>query len=322
MESKKATLTTAEMLGELNNLNNYYDATTYIELFPPIEFSFHECLVFLNRSTNECLHEIEDNALFKLVKLNKELILLKVTYKNNKIIIEFPANKPKKITRTLVAKYIWELFDLDRDLSLFYETVKNDKVLSVLINKYYGLRVIGIPDLFEALAWAIMGQQINLTFAFTLKRHFVEKYGEKFIYNNKIYYLFPEIETIAKLDISDLTSMQFTTRKSEYIIGVAQAMMDKTLTKEALLKMDNYEDMQKSLISIRGIGKWTADYAIMKCLKNTSALLIADVGLQNALKNQLQLNQKPTIDMINEMALSWTGWESYATFYLWRSLYE
>jgi DNA-3-methyladenine glycosylase II len=300
----------------------FYDGTTYMELHPPKEFNFDECLIFLGRSNNECLHEIEDKALYKLLKLNDELILIKVTYNDNKIIIEFPAHKPNKVTRVCAAKYVWELFDLDRDISLFYEAVKNDKVLSVLTNKYYGLRVIGIPDLFEALAWAIMGQQINLTFAFTLKRHFVQKYGENFIYKDKIYYLFPEPETIAKLHVSDLTAMQFTTRKSEYVIGVAEAMVDQTLTKEALFKMESYDEMQKSLISIRGIGKWTADYAIMKCLKNTSALLITDVGLHNALKFQLGLEEKPTLEEIKEMALGWTNWESYATFYLWRSLYD
>lgn len=306
----------------MNKSNKECTCANYIEISPPKEFNFHECLIFLGRSKNECLHEIEDNSLYKLLKLNEELILIKVTYTNNKIVIEFPAHNPSEVIKTKVEKYIWELFDLDRDISLFYEAIKNDKVLSPLINKYYGLRVIGMPDLFEALTWAIMGQQINLTFAYTLKRNFVEKYGESFIYNTKIYYLYPTPESIAKLNVSDLTAMQFTTRKSEYVIGVANAMVNQTLTKEALIKLESYEEMQKDLVSIRGIGKWTADYAIMKCLKNTSALLITDVGLHNALKFQLRLNDKPTLEEIKKMALGWKDWESYATFYLWRSLYD
>ena len=46
---------------------------------------------------------------------------------------------------------------------------ENDQILKPLVKKYSGLRLIGIPDLFEAIAWAIIGQQINLTFAYTLK---------------------------------------------------------------------------------------------------------------------------------------------------------
>ena len=302
---------------------NFKDFGTHVEVVTPKEFSFHQCLVFLNRSENECVHEVCENALFKLVKLNEECILIKVTCNdNNNIIIEFPDGEADREIRVLAAEYLWDLFDFHRDLSLFYEAVQNDGVLGVLATRYYGLRIIGIPDLFEALAWAIIGQQINLTFAFTLKRRFVEKYGEKLCYNNKLYYSFPDIISISKLEVSDLTELQFTTRKSEYIIGAAQTMVNQTLSKETLLKMDSYEEMQKSLMSIRGIGKWSADYAIMKCLRNTSALLITDVGLHNALKNQLGLDKKPSIDAIKDFALAWTGWESYATFYLWRSLYD
>ena len=45
------------------------------------------------------------------------------------------------------------------------------------IEQYYGLRTLGIPDLFEALSWGIIGQQINLTYAYTLKRRLVEQFG-------------------------------------------------------------------------------------------------------------------------------------------------
>lgn len=294
----------------------------YLELIPPKEFNFNECLVYLNRSNNECLHEVVDNALYKLVKLDGEIILLKVTSNNKKITIEFPANKPNKAARKSIVKYVWELFDLDRDLTGFYEIAENDGVLNTLAKKYYGLRIVGIPDLFEALAWAIMGQQINLAFAYTLKRRFVEKYGENYIYKGKIYWLFPKPEVIAEIEICDLTNMQFTTKKAEYVIGIAKAIVDKTLNKIDLLKMRNHGEMQKSLVSLRGIGKWSADYAIMRCLKNTESFPIADVGLQNALKILLDLDKKPAIDEIKEMARNWKGWEAYATFYLWRSLYE
>lgn len=60
----------------------------------------------------------------------------------------------------------------------------------------------------------------------------------------------------------------------------------------------------------------------MKCLLQPESFPIADVGLHNALKRQLALNQKPTIEEITSYAMHWTGWQAYATFYLWRSLYD
>lgn len=75
-------------------------------------------------------------------------------------------------------------------------------------------------------------------------------------------------------------------------------------------------------MAIRGVGAWTADYVMMKCLHHPAAFPIADVGLHQAIKRQLGLERKPTIEEIEEMSTNWGGWQAYATFYLWRSLYE
>lgn len=69
-----------------------------------------------------------------------------------------------------------------------------------------------------------------------------------------------------------------------------------------------------------GFGPWTANYVMMRCLRDPSAFPIEDVGLHNALKQQLKLSEKPGLAEIRQLAAAWQGWEAYATFYLWRSL--
>jgi DNA-3-methyladenine glycosylase II len=167
-----------------------------------------------------------------------------------------------------------------------------------------------------------MGQQINLPFAYTLKQRFVEQFGEFITFEGERFWLFPSYEKISSLNVDDLRKLQFTTRKAEYIIGIAKDMKSGRLTKELLLQKQDHHQVQKSLMLIRGIGAWTADYVMMKCLHQTSSFPIADVGLHNALKNLLGLKEKPTIEEIEEYAANWEGWQAYATFYLWRSLYD
>ena len=84
-----------------------------------------------------------------------------------------------------IATYIIEWFDLDNDLTPFYEMANTDPLLKIPAQKFYGLRVIGIPDLFEALCWGVLGQQINLAFAYSLKRQFVESFGDSIEWNGK-----------------------------------------------------------------------------------------------------------------------------------------
>jgi DNA-3-methyladenine glycosylase II len=291
------------------------DGTLKIEL--PLEFSYSECLVFLNRSPLEVLHHIHEKNIYKVIVVNAELILIKISYKDHVLVIEFLDREPSN-NKTIV-EFVENWFDLNHDLSSFYSAVSEDSLLQPLVEKYYGLRMIGIPDLFEALTWAIIGQQINLTFAYTLKQRLVESFGKKLELHDNEFRVYPSPEIIANLQISDLRQLQFTTRKAEYVIGIAREIVKGRLSKKIL---KSSEDPARQLLSLRGIGPWTADYVLMKCLLKTDAFPVADVGLQNAVMKQLELQQKPTINELKILAKNWSGWEGYATFYLWRSLYE
>ena len=298
------------------------DFKQYIELDVPEEFSFEQCMVYLNRSDIECLHRIKDGDFYKLLKFEDINVVIKVSMENKKLKVTFMDHIPPKWTRAQVAKYLWDMFDLGTDLTTFYEMSEKDSIIKLLIEKYKGLRIVKINDMFEAICWAIIGQQINLKFAYTLKKRLVECYGEKIIYNNEEYFLFPTPEVISKLEVEALKPLKFTTRKAEYIIGIARLFNDGIIRKEELVLEVDYEKLKKRLVSIRGVGNWTADYTIMKCFYINDAFPIADVGIHNALKGILELDRKPTIEEIEKLSVKWEGWQAYATFYLWRWLYD
>lgn len=288
----------------------------------PLEFDFDECLVFLNRSGQENLHRIDGNRITKLLRYKEELILIGITHQEQHLHIDFLNGTPSEEGQRSAADYVWEWFDLKTDLVPFYEMAAGDPILQRIVKRHFGLRVLGFPDLFEAMAWAITGQQINLTFAYTLKKRFVEAYGKSIVYKGKEYWTFPLCSEIAGLAVSDLTPMQYSGRKAEYIIGIATQMAEEKLVKDDLTNGKDAQTIEKELVAIRGVGPWSANYVMMKCLGITSAFPLADVGLHNALKYQLELEKKPTIAEIERFAENWKGWEAYATFYLWRSLYE
>jgi DNA-3-methyladenine glycosylase II len=287
---------------------------------PPNEFDFSQCLRFLIRSPLELCHTVEKDALFKLVKIEDERILLKTRILDSgSLCIDFLTPRPKKSIRARAAKYVWEWFDLDTDLRSFYRMASKDPVLKRVTEKLYGLRIIKIGDLFEALCWAVIGQQINLTFAYTLKKRLVESFGEKFIINKKTYYLFPTPQVISRLAVHDLRRLQFTGRKSEYIIELARKIESRHLTKKMLLNEDHFDSAREKLISLRGVGKWTAEYICLRCLGDPNAFPVDDIGLQNAIKRELGLNEKPSVAEIHRYAAAWQNWKAYATFYLWGS---
>jgi len=299
------------------------DIDDELKLFLPKEFNFVENINYLARDRNECLYHIDNNTVSKAIQIGDETLIIEVSSVNDKYLdIRFLGeSKPSPMLREEVACYVREWFDLERDLQPFYSMAKEDPLLGPAVNSFYGLRIIGILDLFEALCWGILGQQINLSFAYTLKRRLVEKFGRSVIHGDVTYWVFPSPEDIASLSPTELESLRMTKKKAEYIIGVADLMVQGKLTKDLLLTVGNHQQAEITLVKIRGIGPWTANYVLMRCLRYPCAFPIDDVGLHNAIKQRLGKDLKPDKEEILKLAINWKGWESYATFYLWRFLY-
>ncbi len=295
------------------------DKQTYLEAGSPSHFRFDETLVFLKRSDQEILHLVKGRTVFKALRVEEEAVVFSVTEEDGKLYIQFLNGKFDKAIKDFVADYVTKWFDLERDVEPFYQLAQQDPYLNDLVKTYSGLRVVGIPDLFEAFVWAIAGQQINLKFAYTLKRRFVERFGEKLDWEGETYWIFPQPAVIADVNIEIVRDLQFSSRKAEYVLDIAKKLRDGTLSLQEL-EEKSYPELKKALRSIRGIGAWTADYVLMKCFQMPNAFPIADAGIHQALKQQL--GWKPTVDEIAELARDWAGWEAYATIFLWRSLYE
>ncbi|MBO9596840.1 MAG: DNA-3-methyladenine glycosylase 2 family protein [Cohnella sp.] len=270
------------------------------------------------------MHAIASNAVYKRIPTGVSDPLVEITGNGDeplRVRICHPNTPIADEEAEAIKRYVREMFDLDTDLEPLYAMAREDALLGDVAVRFRGLRVLGIPDLFEALCWGILGQQINLGFAYTLKRRFVEKYGDSVEYNGAAYWTFPDPRVIAELNPRDLTSMQITGRKSEYLVGTARLIADGSLSKAKLLAARDLKEAERLLTGIRGIGPWTANYVLMRCLKYPSAFPIDDVGLHNAIKAVLGMPEKPTIAYIRQLSAGWAGWEAYATFYLWRVLY-
>ena len=288
------------------------------ELSTPKEFNFEQILKFLSRNEKESLHTIKNQKIYKVVSFENSLVLFSISF-NSSLQISIHSDNASQKVIDFVKNYVSNWFDLEANLGIFYETVQNDDVLASLCQKFYGLRMIGMPDLFESLIWSIIGQQINLNFAYSLKERLVHNFGEKIIFDNESFYSLPTPERLASLNLEDFQPLQFSRSKAQYILNVSREFAEGNLSQESLSKI-TFEEVKEKLVKIKGVGNWTANYSMMKSLKNYDAFPVEDVGLHNAVKTQYGLMAKPTINELNQMAEKWKGWRGYATFYFWHSL--
>ena len=286
----------------------------------PPHFSFGECLWFLDRDFDECLHRVGIGAVTKAIIINGEPLLIRVASTDIAVEVTILQGKNDEETRHALRDYVADWLDMDRDLEPFYPKLLNHAKLAYMPDAFAGLRLIGIPDLFEALCWSIIGQQINLTFAYRLKRRLVEKYGTHLENNGVTYPIFPTPEALALATPDDLRVMQFSAQKAQYLIGTARAFLAGEISKTYLLDLPDFAARQKALLQLKGIGIWSANYALMKSLREPACIPYGDAGLLNALIAHDIIHDKKDAESIDILFKDFAGWESYLVFYLWRSL--
>ncbi len=283
----------------------------------PAQFNYQECLRMMDRNELECLYQIHDQVVIKPFKFGGDQVMACVTEEKEHLRIDLSKDVDAKC-RDAIDQYFTDWLDLKTDLSVFYSKLEHHPQFAYMATEYRGLRLIGIPDLFECLCWCIIGQQINLNFAFQVKRRFVERYGEEVISEHGSLYIFPTPEEVANCDREELLAMKFSRNKADYMIGIAKAFEDNAITRDGLMKL-NHQERIDHLTSIRGIGQWTANYALMKSLKDPECIPYGDSGLNAAMKAHGFDKDRQVIDKVFE---PFENWKSYLSFYLWRSLGE
>ena len=100
---------------------------------------------------------------------------------------------------------------------------------------------------------------------------------------------------------------------------IAEAFASGEVSKEKLKGLSLLE-AKEELMKIKGVGNWTANYALMKTFRYPDAFPLEDAGIHNAIRNLKNLERKPTLDEVKKIFKKYKGWEAYATLYLWKSL--
>jgi DNA-3-methyladenine glycosylase II len=289
-----------------------------IEITPSAPFNFSLTLDFLQRSPHELLHVSDDRSVTKAIETRHGIVPILVTGQPGKLIIDTPASL-KKDEEQFVIDYVEDWFDLNTDLSLFYKLARKDDLLKDLVKKFNGYRIVSIPDLFESLVWAVIGQQINVAFAYTIKQRYVRAFGEKINWNGKDLFLFPTPKIAMTISDEELYAMQFSRQKARYVKLIAEAFASGELSKEKIALL-SLEEAKKELTKIKGIGNWTANYAMMKTFRRPDAFPLEDVALHNAIRILKGMKKKPSLQTVKRIFKNYKGWEAYATLYLWKSL--
>jgi DNA-3-methyladenine glycosylase II len=177
-----------------------------------------------------------------------------------------------------------------------------DPRVAQLEQRFAGVRPVLQLDPFAAIVRSISAQQVNLRWAATVRRRLVETYGRRHTFGP--YQVFTlEPQRLARASVDELRALQFTTRKAEYILGLATAVTAGGLDLSTLRTQPDAEVIAY-LTTLRGIGRWTAEWFLARTL-GRPCVAAGDLGVRKAVGAIYLQGRLPAEAEVRELTAHW-----------------
>lgn len=206
------------------------------------------------------------------------------------------------------------LLDLDADPAAVDGLLGADPLLAPLIAAHPGLRLPGSVDAYETAVRAVLGQQVSVAAARTFTARLVIAVGEPLpMPVGTVTHLFPSPAQLAAADLSTLgltRSRQTTLSTLAASVHSGQTRLDDSTDRDGI---------RDALLTLPGIGPWTAGYVALRALADPDVLLGSDLAVRAELR---LLGESGDAASLARLAEAWRPWGSYATQHLWTHFVE
>lgn len=285
----------------------------------PRGYSPSDALSFHGRDKDAVSEVVNGLHLQKAVMLNDLPTLFDIDFgrTKNQAVCEvnidgkmFPDAQPQAIN------IVQGLLGLRLNPNDFAKFIAADPVFGPLTKQQKNLRVIQSASVFEALTWAVMGQQINVSFAVSLRRTFIKLAGQQ---HSSGLYCYPSAIIATQIPTEELTSRQFSLSKAETILRLARLIVDEEL--DLMIGPENPLTLIcQSLLNVKGIGPWTVNYALLRGYGHADCSLHGDVAIRSAIGKLWGHKERPGIAATEKFLNQFSPHRTMAAAHLWASL--
>jgi DNA-3-methyladenine glycosylase II len=288
----------------------------HIEIPLPEGYQAADILAFHSRDAEGVAEQVTPGRIRKGVLLGGVPVLLDVSLQAS--VAQCAVQADGVLTpavRAMVDEALLNILGLRIDPAPFLTLAGEDALLGAVARQRPGLRIVQSATIFEALTWAIIGQQINLPFAIALRRTFILQAGVR---HSSGLWCYPEARQVAALDVDELTSRKFSRSKAETLLRLARMVTEGELT---LARGDDIAATSAALLAVKGIGPWTVNYALLRGYGYADCSLHGDVAIRAAFQQLLGEQAKPDIARTEALLERYKPHRTMAAAHLWASLH-
>ena len=293
-------------------------------LTPTPPYSFDLTVHRFVRFKDEIVDRVEPKRYQRLFAVDGRLVLATVTDVGTTakplLQVELYGDRKADLARPEIATQLRHILCTDLDLKPFYRLAKNDELLGSISPRFRGLKLPASPTVFESLVMAVLSQQVNLTFAYSIKKELVETFGENQQVNGDIYHAFPTPARFAEQKEEDLLRFRLSRAKAGTLVRLGQAFASGAITDQELTSLSDDEVVAR-LTQIKGIGRWSADIALLRGLARIDAFPGGDLGVvKYVAQGLLGKAEKATEAEMRDFAERWRPYRGLALIYCYAEL--
>jgi DNA-3-methyladenine glycosylase II len=289
----------------------------------PPGYRVQDVLAFHSRDAESVAEQVSASQLAKGMLLDGVPVCLTVALPQGNVRIatchaaaDLPGRSWPAPLRAGIDAAARNILGLHIDPAPFVAMARDDALLGAVVARQPGLRIVQSATVFEALTWAIIGQQINLPFAISLRRSFILQAGRQ---HSGGLWCYPEAADVAKLEADALTSRKFSRAKANTLLRFAQLVASGELDLEQ--RPDNtIATISANLLAVKGIGPWTVNYGLLRGYGYADCSLHGDVAIRAALQRLLGQDSKPDMARTERILQQYQPHRTMAAAHLWASL--
>lgn len=201
------------------------------------------------------------------------------------------------------------------DLSGFARLAEDDPILAPLAERVRGAKPTRYPTVYEALVNAIACQQITLTFGLRILSCLAQECGLPIEHDGVVHYAFPRPEDVLTVSPDRLRELGFSRQKARALLELSERLADGSLDLEDLEHLPDDAALAR-LVALRGVGRWTAEYVLLRGLGRVHIFPGDDVGGRNNLRRWLGIDAALDYDGVQRALGAWRDFGGLLYFYL------
>jgi len=164
------------------------------------------------------------------------------------------------------------------DVRPFYRAFRNDPLIASALRHARGLRIAGSASLWEATVTAVLSQQVNLAFAYDIRRELALAFGRRARHGGETFVAFPSPGRVARESERALRRFRLSGAKAGTLVRLAGAFASGDLSEAELERLPDEEAVER-LTAIKGVGRWTAEIALLRGLGRPDVFPGGDLGV-------------------------------------------